>query len=43
MLRLTTFDPIHKLLQLVPIRHPVDLTGEIRKLPTSLLEGIGFV
>ena len=43
MLRLTTLDPIHELLQLVPIRHPVDLTGQIRKFPASLPEGVNFV
>ena len=43
MLRLAAFDPIHKLLQLVPVRHPVDFTGQVRKFPASLLEGVSLV
>lgn len=42
MLRLAAFDPVDKLLQLVPIRHPVRLARQIGELASGLLPGVGL-
>ena len=42
-LSLATLDPVHKLLQLVSVRHPPVLAGQMRKLGASVLPSVDLV